>query len=96
MPKRWSCGTDITRGETKAGQSEPRSRARQNVVFELGFFIGALGPSHVAALVKGDIEKPSDYDGVAYIALGDGAWRILLAKELKAAGYVIDLNDALA
>src|SRR5205823_10915237 len=28
-------------------------RARQNVVFELGFFIGKLGPENVAALVEG-------------------------------------------
>ena len=35
-------------------------RARQNVVFELGFFIGKLGPANVAALVKGDVDKPSD------------------------------------
>ena len=62
------------------------SRARQNVVFELGFFIGKLGASRVAALVKGDVEKPSDFDGVAYIALDRaGGWKGLLAKELKAA-----------
>jgi predicted nucleotide-binding protein len=64
----------------------PRGRARQNVVFELGFFIGKLGPSNVAALVKGDVEKPSDFDGVGYIPLdAAGAWKGLLARELKAA-----------
>jgi hypothetical protein len=47
-----------------------RPRARQNVVFELGFLIGKLGLSHVGALVKGDVERPSDFEGVAYITDG--------------------------
>jgi predicted nucleotide-binding protein len=64
----------------------PRKRARQNVVFELGFFIGKLGVARVAPLVKGDVEKPSDFDGVGYSALDPaGAWKGLLARELKAA-----------
>ncbi|MFZ3326146.1 MAG: nucleotide-binding protein, partial [Methylocella sp.] len=64
----------------------PRKRARQNVVFELGFFIGKLGAARVAPLVKGDVEKPSDFDGVGYITLDPaGAWKGLLARELKAA-----------
>ena len=45
-------------------------RARQNVILELGYFIGRLGRAHVAALLKGDVEKPSDYDGVVYIYYG--------------------------
>jgi Predicted nucleotide-binding protein containing TIR-like domain len=39
---------------------ELKPRARQNVIFELGFFIGALGPSKVAAVVANDVERPSD------------------------------------
>ncbi|KRB23795.1 hypothetical protein ASE05_13070 [Mesorhizobium sp. Root172] len=71
-------------------------RARQNVILELGFFLGRLGPSNVAALVRGDVETPSDFDGVIYTKVDDsGIWKVLLAKELKAAGYLIDLNKAL-
>jgi predicted nucleotide-binding protein len=70
-------------------------RARQNVVFELGFFIGALGPEKVAALVKGDVERPSDYDGVVYISLDDGSWKANLAKELEAAGIDVDWNKVM-
>jgi len=70
-----------------------RPRARQNVVFELGFFIGELGPERVAALVKGNVERPSDYDGVVYIDLDDGgAWKMMLARELRAAGLSFDAN----
>jgi predicted nucleotide-binding protein len=69
----------------------PRKRARQNVVFELGFFIGKFGIGHVAALVKGDVEKPSDFEGVGYITLDPGgAWKGLLAREMKAAKVPFD------
>jgi predicted nucleotide-binding protein len=66
-------------------------RARQNVVLELGFFLGKLGPSRVAAIVKGSVERPSDFDGVVYIPF-DGAWQRELASELDAAGYEVDFN----
>ena len=72
-----------------------RPRARQNVIFELGFFIGRLGREHVAALFAGDetFEKPSDYDGVAYIPVDPGGrWQFDLVKELKAAGIEVDAN----
>jgi predicted nucleotide-binding protein len=67
-------------------------RARQNVVFELGFFIGKIGPERVAALVKGNIELPSDFDGVVYISLDKQDWKTKLGTELKTAGYEIDWN----
>lgn len=67
------------------------TRARQNVVLELGFFLGALGPDRVAAIVKGNVERPSDFDGVVYLPFKDG-WKMALAKELKAAGYTVDWN----
>jgi predicted nucleotide-binding protein len=72
-----------------------KPRARQNVVFELGFFIGALGPERVAAIVKGDIERPSDFDGVVYISFDLDDWRTQPGKELKAAGYNIDWNSVM-
>jgi predicted nucleotide-binding protein len=68
------------------------ARARQNVVFELGFFIGALGPERVAALVKGPVERPSDFDGVVYISLDDPGWKASLARELEAADFEMDWN----
>ena len=73
-----------------------KSRARQNVIFEFGYFIGRLGRNRVCALTKGDVEIPSDYDGVIYIPL-DGAegWKMKLVKELKGAGIDVDANRAL-
>ncbi len=72
-----------------------RQRARQNVVFELGFFIGQLGSGRVAALVKGDIERPSDYDGVVYISVDGSGWKMDLARELEGAGYSINWNSVM-
>ena len=47
-------------------------------------------------LYTGDIEIPSDYDGVLYVPLDDrGAWRLSVAREMKVAGVELDLNDAL-
>lgn len=71
-------------------------RARQNVIFELGYFIGRLGRNRVCALYSEDVEIPSDYSGVLFIKFDkDGAWRLSLAKEIKAAGINIDMNKAL-
>lgn len=67
-------------------------RARQNVILELGYFLGKLGRKRVAALCTDGVEIPSDYQGIVYIQLDDaGAWRTTLAQELIEAGMSIDL-----
>ena len=72
-------------------------RMRQNVLLELGYFAGKIGRKRVCALLKGEVERPSDYDGVIYITLDDfGGWRMELAKELKAAGLPVDMNRLLS
>ncbi|GIP14381.1 hypothetical protein J40TS1_00230 [Paenibacillus montaniterrae] len=69
------------------------SRARQNVVFEWGYFIAKLGRNKVSALLKGDIEIPSDLQGVLWERIDEnGAWEYKVAKELRAAGYEVDMN----
>jgi predicted nucleotide-binding protein len=71
-------------------------RARQNVIFEFGYFIGKLGRSNACGLVKGHVDTPSDYSGVLYIAYDEpGQWKFQLARELRAAGFVIDANRLL-
>ena len=72
-------------------QSAPR--ARQNVIFELGYFMGKLGRERVAALHEG-VELPSDIHGVVRVEMDNGKdWRRELAKEMKVAGLPIDMND---
>jgi predicted nucleotide-binding protein len=77
--------------------ADMKSRARQNVILELGYFIGRLGRGHVCALKKGDPELPSDFGGVVYTPFGaDESWKVRLMRELKAAGYEIDANAVFA
>jgi predicted nucleotide-binding protein len=80
-------------GGPAGGEIKPR--ARQNVVLELGYFLGRLGRMRVCALYRGDVEIPSDYSGVVYISIDQtGGWRLSLARELKAAGLPVDMNNA--
>lgn len=75
--------------------TQEMARARQNVIFEMGYFLALLGRHRVCALYQ-SVEIPSDIAGVIYIAIDHaGAWKAELAKELSAAGYGIDLPRAL-
>lgn len=87
---------DDRAGTASAAYEEQKPRARQNVIFELGYFIGRLGRNRVCALYRPGVEIPSDYSGVLYVELDErGGWRMALAKEMKAAGLPIDMNKAL-
>ncbi len=78
-------------GET--GKDVNQSRARQNVILELGYFIGTLGRKNVCALYVEGVELPSDLSGILYISFDGGeAWKFKLAKEIRASGIEIDLN----
>jgi predicted nucleotide-binding protein len=90
--------TPDDRGGISDGTFEAQNRrARQNVLLELGFFLGALGRSHVCALYVEGVEIPSDYSGVLFLPLdGGGAWRMALVRELIAAGLEVDANHAFA
>jgi predicted nucleotide-binding protein len=73
--------------------AEAQDRARQNVIFELGYFVAKLGRGRVALLYSDGVEIPSDLAGIEYISYDSkDAWKYRLAKELKGARYDIDLN----
>ncbi len=81
-------------GGPKGGTQQPR--ARQNVVLELGYFIGKLGRKNVCAIKLGDVEIPSDIVGVVWTPFDvHGAWKTALAKELRDAGHEIDWNKVM-
>lgn len=82
-------------GKTKT-DSEDKYRARQNVILEMGYFIGKLGRSKVLTLYESGVELPSDLHGIVYTPIDEGgAWKFKLVKELNAAGYVVDANSLL-
>jgi len=83
-------------GAVKTQRDALQPRARQNVVLELGYFVGRLGRSRVCALHKSPMELPSDFVGVVYVPFDDaGGWRLILARELKNAGFSIDMNEVI-
>ena len=85
--------TACDKGKSKK-EDDLKDRARQNVVFEHGYFVGKLGRNRVIALNKENIETPSDIDGVLYIPMDSvGAWKTQIVQELKNAGYTIDANN---
>jgi predicted nucleotide-binding protein len=70
-----------------------KDRSRQNVVLEFGYFIGLLGRDRVCCLHKGDVELPSDMQGIVYIPFENSVEeiRIKIMKELKEAGYEVKI-----
>lgn len=58
-----------------------KKRARQNVIFETGFFIGKIGRENVIVLVEEEVEIPSDYSGIIYIKI-IGNWKNELRNEI--------------
>ncbi len=82
---------DYGRGPSEENWPSDPNRARQNVVLELGFFVGKIGRARVAALTEPTVEQPSDILGLAYIPF-DESWQLRLARELKHAYPDLDLN----
>lgn len=84
-------------GKPVAEDTLPRPRVRQNVLLEWGYFLGELGRDRVCALIKEEVEVPSDYSGVLYVDMdAAGAWKLRLADELNQARYDIDANKLLS
>jgi predicted nucleotide-binding protein len=77
-------------GRTKGGGTE-NPRARQNVIFEAGYFAGRLGRDRVVLLHEEDVELPSDLHGVVFVPLDPGgAWKMKLTHELSSGGVHVD------
>ena len=71
------------------GERNLRPRARQNVILELGFFMGKLGRDRVCCIRTKDVEIPSDYHGVIYLAYQQSIQECFhdITRELHTAGY---------
>ena len=77
-----------------SGETELRKRARQNVVFEHGYLRAKLGPNRICSLYEENVELPTDLSGVLYKPIDkEGAWKYAIAKEMKAAGLEVNMNN---
>ena len=83
--KRWFLEETITH--------ELKPRTRQNVLLEFGFFMGKLSRTKVCCLYKGNVDLPSDMQGIVYIHFNNSVkeCRDKIIKELKAAGFEIKM-----
>ena len=80
-------------GASKDGTDEPKPRARQNVILELGYFLYGLGRERVCVLYKEGVELPSDIHGILYVLMDNSdGWQLKLGQEMQAAGLPVDLN----
>lgn len=71
-------------------------RARQNVILELGYFIGKLERKNILPLYEDGVELPSDISGVLYTKIDESEnWKFRLVKELQTAGFDVNANDLL-
>jgi predicted nucleotide-binding protein len=66
---------------------QEKRRARQNVILELGYFLGRFGrrSNRVFLLYKGPLELPSDITGIVYIDISNGveAAGEIIRREIK-------------
>ncbi len=80
-------------GALKEHPDDATLRERQNVIFGLGYFCGALGKANVSVLVKEGTEILCDDLGVAYTLMDpEGTWQLSLARDMKSAGLSFDAN----
>jgi len=81
-------------GHIAGKDAERKFRARQNVVLEMGMFLAKLGREKVAILHKGDLELPSDINGLIYIPFKNSVQEAKnkLAASLQKAGFYIDIE----
>ena len=65
-------------------------RARQNVVFETGYFYGKVGRDKTIIVAENETLNLSDLQGIVYVNKNN--WEVDVLKELREIGYKIDLN----
>lgn len=83
--------TPDDKGGSNSGE-ELQQRARENVVFELGYLYGKYGRRNVCLLYKPPARLPSDLHGIAYVDMTQSDWRSLLIREMSKQGIPVDAN----
>lgn len=66
-------------------------RARPNVIWEFGFFVGRLTRARTCCLYRGEVELPSDINGLLYKKFNNSVEEVgySLQRELRSAGYIL-------
>ena len=83
----------VDQGAVPAEQRATELRARPNVIFEFGYFVGKLGRRRVCCIHKGKVVLPSDLHGLVYKEVDSSldSQAFGLIRELKTAGYQITI-----
>jgi predicted nucleotide-binding protein len=81
-----------TEDELADSERKKERRARPNVIFEFGFFVGKLGRAKVCCLYTGEVTLPSDLNGLVYKRYMTNVEEvgISIQRDLKAAGYTLN------
>ena len=80
-------------GVAKEEKGNEKYRARQNVVFEAGYFMGYLGRENIIMIADENVEIPGDLSGMVYTTRD--SWEFEMLKELNAAGKKVNMNKLL-
>ena len=80
-------------GVAKEEKGNEKYRARQNVVFEAGYFMGYLGRENIIMIADENVEIPGDLSGMVYTTRD--SWEFEMLKELNAAGMKVNMNKLL-
>lgn len=79
--------------QAASAEQKTEFRARPNVIFEFGYFVGKLGRQRVCCLIKGEVTRPSDIDGLVYKRIPNSIEAIgfQIVEELRAAAYTLKI-----
>ena len=82
----------------KEGPNEAKPRARQNAILELGMLISSITRQRIAILEKGQIEIPSDANGVLRLRFQHHVKEVAhkVIERLQQAGFQIDATKIAA
>lgn len=80
-------------GVAKEEKGNEKYRARQNVVFKAGYFMGYLGRENIIMIADENVEIPGDLSGMVYTTRD--SWEFEMLKELNAAGMKVNMNKLL-
>lgn len=82
----------LTADDFSSNGEKATLRARQNVIFELGYFCSSLGRERVCLVYEDGVELPSDLSGVKYYSFTESIMEVesALRKHVEEIGLICD------